>query len=154
MIADKIDNFASKSGAKLNFMPEGSKSRMKVVKVKNLWKWEHWTIREGPKWIEAEKFLMEKWEGEVKWAYNYKWQPIDLVRGDYNPKTQKWYWLKKIFEKHPEAIWKIQKLLDTLPEKINTREQIVLEDINSYLVIRLLWDNKPKRWIMTAYEKR
>ena len=62
--------------------------------------------------------------------------------------------IKKIFEKHPEAIWKIQKLLDTLPEKINTREQIVLEDINSYLVIRLLWDNKPKRWIMTAYEKR
>lgn len=153
MIADKIDNFVSKSGAKLNFMPEGSKSRMKVVKVKNLWKWEHWTIREGPKWIEAEKFLMEKWGGEVKWAYNYKWQHIDLVWGDYNPKTQKWYWLKKIFEKHPEAIWKIQKLLDTLPEKSHSSNRIILEDKTWRVTIALTWKNENKRWILTAFEK-
>lgn len=146
MIADKIDNFASKSGAKLNFMPEGSKSRMKVVKVKNLWKWEHWTIREGPKWIEAEKFLMEKWEGEVKWAYNYKWQPIDLVRG--NEKL----WFQKIKDKHPEILWKIQEYLNTLPLKEEWLWKIILENNKARIVISKNWKWKNKRWILTAFE--
>ena len=84
MIADKIDNFASKSGAKLNFMPEGSKSTSLFKEFDSIKLWELipdeaikrlenslWTSKNEKLninllWNKTKKLLKENWMTWVK----------------------------------------------------------------------------------------
>ncbi len=84
------------------------------------------------------------------WAYTYKGQEVDLIRGEYT--EWKWYWLAKIYEKHPEILWRIQNLLNTLPIKELRWERIILGNSISRLVISLNWEGRSKRWIVTAFD--
>ena len=85
MIADKIDNFVSKSGAKLNFMPEGSKSTSLFKEIDSIKLWELipdeaikrlenslWTSKNEKLninllWNKTKKLLKENWITWVKW---------------------------------------------------------------------------------------
>lgn len=119
-------------------------------KVKEIWEWEFGKIYEWVKWADAEQFLIQQKWGEVRWAYNYKWEPVDLIWGEFDGK--KGYWLKKIAEKHPEVIGKIQDLLDTLPLMELRGERIILWNNTSKVVLSLNRKGEEKRWIVTAFD--
>lgn len=119
-------------------------------KVKEIWEWEFGKIYEWVKWADAEQFLIQQKWGEVRWAYNYKWEPVDLIRGEFDGK--KGYWLKKIAEKHPEVIGKIQDLLDTLPLMELRGERIILWNNTSKVILSLNRKGEEKRWIVTAFD--
>lgn len=119
--------------------------------VKEIWESDFGKMYKGIKWADAENFLIEQWQWEVKWAYKYKNKPIDLVRWEYDPVTQNWYWLSKISQKHPEILWKIQNLLDTLPEISRSENRIRLWDENNIVVISRDFKWNKKRWVLTAY---
>ena len=119
-------------------------------KVKKIWEWEFGKIYEWVKWADAEQFLIQQKWGEVRWAYNYKWEPVDLIWGEFDGK--KGYWLKKIVEKHPEVIGKIQDLLDTLPLMELRGERIILWNNTSKVVLSLNRKGEEKRWIVTAFD--
>lgn len=127
--------------------------------LKKVWENKYWPIWQWPKWAEAEKLLMKKQMWEVKWAYNYKNQElwididIDLIRWGYNSEKEKGLWFSKIFEKHPEVLWKIQDMLDNLPLTFKDDNTIVLWNKYSVAVIKLKLDWRSKNWLMTAYEK-
>lgn len=109
-------------------------------------------VYEWIKWVDAEDFLIEQWQWQVKWAYTYKQEPIDLIRWEYDPNTQKWYWLSKIAQKHPEILWKIEHLLDTLPEISRTENRIKLDDGKYHITISRDYMWEKKNWILTAFE--
>lgn len=110
-----------------------------------------WDIYEWVIWKDAEDFLLEKKWWEVKGAYIYKWDAVDLVWWAYDEKTQEWFGLAKISEKHPEVLGNIQKLLDTLPEKSRTKNRIKLSDERAHISIRLEREWKQKSRILTAF---
>ena len=99
-------------------------------------------------------FLLGEKRWEVKWALDMWGEAVDLIWGWYNWATQRWLWLKKILEKHPEALWKIQDMID---ERINNKQyksdRVELRDDKWVVVIRLDRDGKDKKWLMTAYDK-
>ena len=82
------------------------------------------------------------------------WEDVDLIWGWYNWNTQRGFWLKKILEKHPEALWKIQDMID---ERLNSRQyksdRVELKDDKWVVVVRLDRDWNEKKWLMTAYDK-
>lgn len=121
--------------------------------LKAIGQWEFGTIYEGVKGADAEKLLISQKGGEVRGAYTYKWEPVDLIRWGYNKKTESWIWLSKIFQKHPEVIGRIQQLLDDLPVVKRNFKEIILWNQDSIVVIKLQFLDKEKRWIMTAYDK-
>ena len=120
--------------------------------VKEIWESNFGRIYEWVKWADAEKFLIEQWQWEVKWAYTYKDKPVDLVRWEYDPITENGYWLSKISQKHPEVLWKIDGLIKTLPEKSKTTNRIKLDDGKYHITISrdYLWSKK--NWVLTAFE--
>ena len=122
--------------------------------LKEVGKWEFGNIYEGVKGADAEQLLIRQQGGEVRGAYTFEKKPIDLIRWSYNKKTKSGIWLSKIFQKHPEVLWKIQDLLDTLPILKKDTREIVLWDKNSVVVIKLQYLNQRKRWIMTAYDRK
>lgn len=139
----------------MNSKPKTSISKQRKDKwVKNVWKWDNGVIYEGVKWSDAERFLIEQWQWEVKGAYSYWWDPVDLIWGKSNAETNwKWYWLKKIIEKHPEVQWRIQELIDTLPrKKLWIDGVIVLDDGASKVVIMENRKWQEKRWVLTAFD--
>lgn len=139
----------------MNSKPKTSISKQRKDKwVKNVWKSDNGVVYEWVKWSDAEDFLIEQWQGEVKWAYSYEWDPVDLIWGKSNAETGwKWYWLKKIMEKHPEVKWRIQELINTLPRKnIWVDGVIVLDDGTSKVVIMENWKWQEKRWVLTAFD--
>lgn len=122
------------------------------VKTKVIWQWDFGTIYEWPKGVDAEQLLIKNKWWEVKGAYTYKWQDVDLMRWEYNQKIDTWYWLIKIVKKHPEVLGKIQELLNTLPEKSKTENRIKLYDNKHHITISLNRQWQEKRWILTAFE--
>lgn len=128
-------------------------NRSELMNMAPVWQWEHWPIWKWVKGADAEQLLiMKKW-GEVQGAYTYKWDPVDLIWGGYNKTKKTGIWLAKIVEKHPEVIGKIQKIINTLPEAKRTNKEILLDDWESVVVIKLTWKDKRKSWLMTAYDR-
>ncbi|MFC2494996.1 MAG: hypothetical protein ACFNWZ_02215 [Candidatus Absconditicoccaceae bacterium] len=119
-------------------------------KVKEIGEGEFGKIYEGVKGADAEQFLIQQKGGEVRGAYSYKNEPVDLIRGEFDGK--KGYGLKKIAEKHPEVIGKIQDLLDTLPLMELRGERIILGNNTSKVVLSLNRKGEEKRWIVTAFD--
>lgn len=118
--------------------------------LKEVGEWEFGKIYEWVKGSNAEKLLIKQQGGEVRWAYNYKNEPVDLIWGEFDGK--KGYWLKKIAEKHPEVVGKIQDLLDTLPLMELRGERIILWNNTSKVVLSLNRKGEEKRWIVTAFD--
>ena len=79
--------------------------------------------------------------------------PVDLIRWGYNSETKNWMWFSKIIKKHPEVLWRIQDMLDNLPETFKDNKTIVLWNDYSIAVIKLELHWKSKTWVMTAYDK-
>lgn len=119
---------------------------------KQTWEGDFWPIYKGIKGAEAENFLMKHKKWEIEGAYTYKWEPVDLVRWEYDEKAEKWFWLSKIAKKHPEVLGKIQGLLDTLPEVSRTDNRIKLDDGKYHITVSLNWKWKEKKWVLTAFE--
>lgn len=122
--------------------------------LKEVGEWEFGTIYEGVKWTDAEQLLIKQQGGEVRGAYTFEKKPVDLIRWSYNKRTESGIGLSKISQKHPEVLWKIQDLLDTLPILKRDTKEIVLWDKNSVVVIKLQYLDQKKRWIMTAYDRK
>lgn len=122
--------------------------------IENIWEWEFWPIYQGLRDKEAEDFLIAQKNGEVKWAYYYWKEPIDIFWGSYDKESKKGFWLSKIISKHPEALWNIQKWINTLPEISRTENRIKLSDGKRWVVISRQWRDDNKNWILTAYESR
>ncbi len=121
--------------------------------LKEVGEWEFGTIYEGVKWTDAEQLLIKQQAGEVRGAYTFEKKPVDLIRWSYNKRTESGIGLSKISQKHPEVLWKIQDLLDSLPILKRDTKEIVLWDKNSVVVIKLQYLDQKKRWIMTAYDR-
>lgn len=121
--------------------------------LKEVGEWEFGTIYEGVKWTDAEQLLIKQQAGEVRGAYTFEKKPVDLIRWSYNKRTESGIGLSKISQKHPEILWKIQDLLDSLPILKRDTKEIVLWDKNSVVVIKLQYLDQKKRWIMTAYDR-
>lgn len=123
-----------------------------MQEIRKIGDWAFWPMYEWITGKEAEDFLIEKKNGEVKGAYIFEKRPVDLIRRHYNIGTGKGIWLAKIVAKHPEVLWKIQQLIDELPLLNMNQEEVILGDDNARTVIKLKrnWENK--RWLMTAYE--
>ena len=121
--------------------------------LKEVGEWEFGTIYEGVKWTDAEQLLIKQQGGEVRGAYTFEKKPVDLIRWSYNKRTESGIGLSKISQKHPEVLWKIQDLLDSLPILKRDTKEIVLWDKNSVVVIKLQYLDQKKRWIMTAYDR-
>lgn len=125
---------------------------MKNVKV--IWDWKDgWKIYEGVKWELAERLLLSTWEWMVRDAYTFRWEPVDLIWGEYDTDGKAWKWLAKISEKHPSVLGKIQSLLDKLKVKEESSKKIVLGDWSYKLVLRKDYDWEKMNWVLTAYEK-
>ena len=129
--------------------------------LRYLWEWEQWPIYEWLTWEDAIAFLLEKQEWEVLKAFKC-WKnklDIDLIWWNYNQKTKQGIWLAKISQKHPSVLAKwLASLVETLSQRLpksqaEAHKQIVLEDENFIVVIRLDWLWTPKKRLMTAYEK-
>ena len=123
-------------------------------KVKEIWEWEFGKIYEWVKWADAEQLLIKQQGGEVRGAYTFEKKPVDLIRWSYNKRTESGIGLSKISQKHPEVLWKIQDLLDSLPILKRDTKEIVLWDKNSVVVIKLQYLDQKKRWVMTAYDRK
>ena len=119
---------------------------------KQTWEGDFWPIYKGIKGAEAENFLIKHKKWEIEGAYTYKWEPVDLVRWEYDEKAEKWFWLSKIAKKHPEVLGKIQGLLDILPEVSRTDNRIKLDDGKYHITVSLNWKWKEKKWVLTAFE--
>ena len=122
--------------------------------LKEVGEWEFGTIYEGVKRTDAEQLLIKQQGGEVRGAYTFEKKPVDLIRWSYNKRTESGIGLSKISQKHPEVLWKIQDLLDSLPILKRDTKEIVLWDKNSVVVIKLQYLDQKKRWIMTAYDRK
>jgi len=123
-------------------------------KVKEIWEWEFGKIYEWVKWADAEQLLIKQQGGEVRGAYTFEKKPVDLIWWSYNKRTESGIGLSKISQKHPEVLWKIQDLLDSLPILKRDTKEIVLWDKNSVVVIKLQYLDQKKRWVMTAYDRK
>lgn len=144
----------------LDFMDSQKKSgnsfeilQKEFPNVKEVGEWEFGKIYEGVKGSDAERLLIKQKWGEVRGAYNYKNEPVDLIWGKYDSSKKTWLGLAKIVKKHPEALGKIQWYLDNLPETFRDKETIVLWNEYSIAVIKLQYHGENKKRIMTAYEK-
>lgn len=125
---------------------------MKNVKV--LWERKEWgNIYEWVKWELAERLLLSEWKWMVKDAYTFRWEPVDLIWGEYDTADKLWKWLAKISEKHPSVLWKIQSLLDKLKVKEETEKKVILWDWRYKLVLRKDYDWDKMNRVLTAYEK-
>ena len=85
-------------------------------------------IYEWLKGKDAEDFLIEMQWWEVRWAYSLNdWRKVTAFWNKPNPQTWEDRWLIKLYNKHPEALGKIQDRIDILPKKSETKNRIILE---------------------------
>ena len=126
-------------------------------KATYLWEGEFWPIYKWLKDKEAEDFLLAQKKWEVKGAYSYKWREVDAFYWRYDAskwKNDPWAWLLKLKTKHPEALWNIQKMLDKKRKDVEEdNDYIVLSDEKQILVMRKSYDQKPKLWVVSAYDR-
>lgn len=106
------------------------------------------------KWKDAEDFLIEQQWWEVRGAYSLPdWRDITAFWNKPNPKTWEERWLIKLYNRHPEALWKIQWWIDTLPKKSETDNRIIFEKLWEARVViakELDWENENR--VLSAFE--
>jgi tryptophan 2,3-dioxygenase len=105
-------------------------------------------IYEGLKGAKAVRFLLRKKTGEIVGAFHHREiGEIDIFWGNED------IGLKKILQKHPEVINKMQKILNESKVVSKTFNRIKLESLDHKTVVRLDWNGQQKTWLLTMYEK-
>ncbi|WP_170845143.1 lytic transglycosylase domain-containing protein [Chitinasiproducens palmae] len=100
--------------------------------------------------------LMKDQNGEATAAlFHPEVGDIDLVWGTPPQGKRPGTGLAKIVVKHPEVLDDLQGLLSRLKkDKANSGlNRVRLSDENGQAVVSLDWKGKPKKWLLTAYEK-
>ncbi|SFO77985.1 hypothetical protein SAMN04488056_112171 [Cohaesibacter marisflavi] len=106
-------------------------------------------------WIGLVDRLKQMNAGEAPEAISHpEIGPIDVIWGDYDPKSQKGLGLKKIVEKHPEVVNDLPGIVRSASIITKTGNRIRLASDNRMVVVRLDFDGEAKTWLMTAFEKK
>lgn len=123
--------------------------------MKKIWDTEEfWPSYEWLKKKDAIDFLIETREWEVRWAYEYNWEPIDLVRWKTNAETNgKWYWLSKIEEKHPDLLNRLDDVIENTKGIEDENWLLIFDNWLDRVVVMPHWKWNKKRWILTAYSQ-
>lgn len=121
--------------------------------LKKVWESsDFWPAFEWIKWQDAIDFLLAYRDGEVRWAYEYNWEPIDLVWGKTNAETnEKWFWLSKIEEKHKWVLKKLHLLLTKTKWVEDKNGIITYDNWQERAIIMPNYDKIKKKWILNAY---
>ena len=79
---------------------------------------------------------------------------IDLVWGQEGNSKSNGYGLAKIVKYHPEVLEDLQGILSDMKVVERSENRINLESEKYRAAVRLEWDGKAKKWLLTAFEKR
>jgi len=103
---------------------------------------------------EAISFLLKRKEGEAKNAlYHKDIGYIDIVYGKEGTAKSDGYGLAKIAKFHPEVLDNLQEIISSMTIVGKTKNRIQLESKKHKASIRLDWNGKSKKWLLTAFEK-
>ena len=103
---------------------------------------------------EAIKFLSEKKDGEAVGALHHKdIGDIDLVWGKEGSGHSDGYGLAKLVKYHPEVLNDLQGIIDDMRVTKRTDNRVNLESDTHMASVRLTWNDKEKKWLLTAFEK-
>lgn len=78
---------------------------------------------------------------------------IDLVWGKAGTGKSDGYGLAKLVQYHPEVVNDLQNVLSAMTVKSRTDNRIVLGSEAHTASVRLSWEGKSKKWLLTAYGK-
>ena len=103
----------------------------------------------------AIKLLKELQDGEATGALHHKdVGDIDLVWGKAGSGKSDGYGLAKLLKYHPEVVEHLQEILDDMHIVKRSENRINLESDTHKAAVRLTWNNKKKKWLLTAFEKK
>jgi hypothetical protein len=109
----------------------------------------------GVKGQAAVEFLLKNKTGEMQSALGHPevGDNIDLVYGAYDPITDEGYGLAKLEGKHPESLRGIEKTLirSRVVSRSRNRVRLLSDGDGHITIIRLDWDGKDKKWLLTQY---
>lgn len=103
---------------------------------------------------EAVDYLLKVKEGEVPNALYHKeigW--IDLIWGYAGTGDSDGFGLAKIVKYHKNTIPNLASILKELKIVTRSKNRIKLANNKYVILVSLLWIDKSKRWLLTAYEK-
>ncbi|HUC02166.1 MAG TPA: hypothetical protein VMA75_04705 [Candidatus Paceibacterota bacterium] len=112
-------------------------------------------IYTGIKGQEAVDFLLKKKSGEIQSALSHPeiGDNIDLVYGKYDLQSDEGYGLAKLEQKHPESLRHLEKtfMCSKVVSRSRNRVRLLNEGDGNITIIRLDWDGKDKKWLLTQY---
>jgi DNA mismatch repair ATPase MutS len=104
---------------------------------------------------EAIAFLVHMRTGEALGAlFHPQIGEIDLIWGDEGTTPARGYGLAKLVKYHPEVLDHLPEQLPTMPVSVANENTVQLDSEKYHAVVRLNWKGNPKRWLLTAFEKR
>jgi len=104
---------------------------------------------------EAVEWLSQLKTGEALGAlFHPQVGEIDLIWGEAGPTPGRGYGLAKLVAYHPEVLEDLPALLLVMSVKGITANSVQLDSENYHALIRLNWKGNPKRWLLTAFEKK
>jgi hypothetical protein len=123
--------------------------------IRKIGRGEFGDIYIGIKGQPAVDFLLKNKTGEVRDALSHPevGNNIDLVYGIYDAITEEGYGLAKLEKKHPESLPNLEMTLARSRVVSRSRNRLRLLDDGggSITIIRLDWDGKDKKWLLTQY---
>jgi len=79
---------------------------------------------------------------------------IDLIWGDEGKTPGQGFGLAKLVKHHPETLDVLPEIIPSLPVSSANANTVQLDSEQYHAVVRLNWKGHPKRWLLTAFEKR
>jgi len=123
--------------------------------IRKIGRGEFGDIYAGIKGQAAVDFLLKKKSGEAQGALSHPkvGDNIDLVYGMYDPNTDEGYGLAKLESKHPESLQNLETTLvhSRVVSRSRNRVRLLNESDGNITIIRLDWDGKDKKWLLTQY---
>ena len=77
---------------------------------------------------------------------------IDLPWGEAGSKRSDGVGLAKLIKWHPEVVGKLQEILNDMKTTRRTKNKIDLSSKRYKSIIKLVYDNEDKNWLLTAYK--
>ena len=103
---------------------------------------------------EAIDFLLKNKNGEAIGALKHKdIGDIDLVWGEEGTSHSDGYGLAKLAKYHHEVLDNLQEILDDMNVVEKTKNRVQLESKTHKASVRLTWNGKSKKWLLTTFEK-
>ncbi len=104
---------------------------------------------------EAVAWLQQLKTGEALGAlFHPQVGEIDLIWGDIGTTPGRGYGLAKLVAYHPEVLEDLPALLLAMSVTGITANSVQLDSEHYHALIRLNWKGNPKRWLLTAFEKK